>query len=256
MYGTSHDPYEAPPDEAQPGGEPVEALLHDINRAFPGAPVSMDEVALVHWGLLPSVPARGPHVELSKHSLVQDHRADGVEGLVTVIGVRYTTARQTAQQAVDLASAHLGGGSRECRTAETPLVGGDVGALAAVGHEVRRAWAEAADPDVTRLVHSYGSRVAEVLALLAEPGGRAPLSGECAVTAAEVRHAARREMAMTLPDVLVRRTEAGSAGHPGAEAASAAAAVMAGELGWSPQRTAAEVECLAAYYAPVRVPAG
>jgi len=48
-------------------------------------------------------------------------------------------------------------------------------------------------------------------------------------------------MAVRLDDVLRRRTDAGSAGHPGADAAAAAAAVMAGELGWTASRVDEEI---------------
>lgn len=251
MYGTSHDPYEAPPDEAQPPRAPVEALLRDINRAFPGAPVSMDEVALVHWGLLPSVPSSGAHVQLAKSSVLNDHRADGVDGLVTVIGVRYTTARQTAQDAVDLVARRLGGTAPGCRTATTPLHGGDFGEPAALAAPVRQAWPSASAGDVERLVRTYGSRITEVLPLMGEAGGATALSPSCPVTVAEIRHAVRHELALTLTDAIVRRTEAGSAGHPGGAAAASASQVMAGELGWGAARTAREVAALAEYYAPV-----
>ncbi len=251
MYGTSHDPFDAAADEARPGRAPVEALLHDVNRAFPGAPVSMDEVTLVHWGLLPSVPSSDPHVQLAKQSVVRDHRPEGVGGLVTVIGVRYTTARHTAEQAVDLALAQVGRTGPPCRTAATPLAGGEFEDAAALERRVRESWAEASPADAARLVRSYGSRVDEVLALLREPEGATRLSPTCPVTRAEVRHATRRELALTLCDALVRRTEAGSAGHPGPAAAAAAASVMAGELGWDATRAAREVSALAEYYAPV-----
>lgn len=251
MYGTSHDPYEAPPDEAQPPRAPVEALLRDVNRAFPGAPVSLDEVSLVHWGLLPSVPSSGPHVQLSKSSVVKDHRAEGVDGLVTAIGVRYTTARQTAQETVDLVARRLGGTAASCRTATTVLHGGDFSDAAALGAEVRQAWPAASAADVERLVRTYGSCVSELLLMLGEAGGATALSPSCSVTVAEIRHAVRRELALTLTDAVVRRTEVGSAGHPGRQAAAVASEVMAGELGWDAARTAREVAALAGYYAPV-----
>lgn len=251
MYGTSHDPFEAPPDAARPSPSPVESLLRDVNRAFPGAPVSMDEVSLVHWGLLPSVPSTGPHVQLSKHSVVRDHRAQGVNGLVTVIGVRYTTARQTAQDAVDLACRLLGRSASPCRTALTPLHGGDFADAAALHAQVRQAWPSASAGDVERLVRNYGSRVGDVLPLLGEVGGATTLSSSCRVTVAEIRHAVRRELALTLTDAVVRRTEAGSAGHPGRAAATMAGEVMAGELGWDGARIARETAALDDYYAPV-----
>jgi glycerol-3-phosphate dehydrogenase len=59
----------------------------------------------------------------------------------------------------------------------------------------------------------------------------------------------RREAAVTLADTLLRRTEAGTAGHPGRAAVDAAAALMAPELGWDAARTAAEVAAFDDVYA-------
>jgi glycerol-3-phosphate dehydrogenase len=51
-----------------------------------------------------------------------DHEAaDGVPGLVSVQGVKYTTARGVAEKVVDLVFRRLGRPSPECRTAITPL---------------------------------------------------------------------------------------------------------------------------------------
>jgi glycerol-3-phosphate dehydrogenase len=49
-------------------------------------------------------------------------------------------------------------------------------------------------------------------------------------------------MAVRLSDAVLRRTEAGSAGHPGAAALHAAAQVMGDELGWTPGDRTREVE--------------
>ena len=46
--------------------------------------------------------------KLLKTSQVRDHRTDGAPGLVSVLGVRYTTARDTAQRAIDLVFDVLG----------------------------------------------------------------------------------------------------------------------------------------------------
>ena len=51
----------------------------------------------------------------------------------------------------------------------------------------------------------------------------------------------RQEMAVKLSDAVLRRTEAGSAGHPGNDALHAAATLMAGELGWSQRRAEEEI---------------
>lgn len=59
---------------------------------------------------------------------------------------------------------------------------------------------------------------------------------------ARIREAVRDEMAMTLGDVVFRRTGLGEPPGPGREAVSAAARIAGAELGWDAGRRAAEIE--------------
>ena len=103
-----------------------------------------------------------------------------------------------------------------------------------------------------RLARSYGSYWTEVAALIASaPPLAAPLSSSCPITRAEVAHAVRVECAASLSDVLLRRTGAGAAGHPGATAVAAAADVLACELGWDATRVARDTAELDAVYPTV-----
>jgi len=102
---------------------------------------------------------------------------------------------------------------------------------------------------VRRLTITYGTTYTRVVQLLSEePALAAPLSSECPVTAGEIAYAARQESAVTLADALIRRTEAGSAGHPGATALGRASQVMAAESGWDESRTAAEMTAVNEFY--------
>jgi glycerol-3-phosphate dehydrogenase len=83
--------------------------------------------------------------------------------------------------------------------------------------------------------------------VLAIPDAR-PLSETTAVTGAEVRYAVREEMALDLASVTLRRTELGSAGHPGRTSLERAAAVMGEELRWSEGKKRAEVETVEEFY--------
>jgi len=67
-------------------------------------------------------------------------------------------------------------------------------------------------------------------------------------SAAEIVYAARREMALKLSDALIRRTSAGSAGHPGSDALERAAAIMARAHGWDTWRTQNEIAEVEAFY--------
>ena len=92
-----------------------------------------------------------------------DHAALGAPGLVSIHGVRYTTARHTAAEAVDAVFRVLGPCRSRRRAAPTtrPLWGG---AITRVADLRRRDAVDAGDPDVppdtlTRLVRTYGTRV-------------------------------------------------------------------------------------------------
>lgn len=104
MIGTWHDPYEGRPDAFQPGEEQVANMLRQINDAMPGADIRREEVLLVHRGFLPMAgvhPVSGD-VRLLKHYRILDHRADlKLDGLLSVVSVKYTTARDVAVKTVN-----------------------------------------------------------------------------------------------------------------------------------------------------------
>ena len=242
IVGTSHDPFRGQAGERFVTRGIVEQFLEKVGQAFPGAKLGLSDLSMVHRGLLPAA-GDGSHVSLRKTSVVQDHRRDGLHGLVSVLGVRYTTARDTAQAAVDTVFRVLDKTPPPCRTAETPLEGGGIEDIDRFIHRAL----EAAGPGVTertatRLARSYGTSYPALLQRFeAAPSDATELGTGCSVTAGEIRHAVQEEMAVRLSDAVLRRTEAGSAGHPGDDALLAAAEVMAEELDWSQERVDQEI---------------
>ena len=242
IVGTSHDRHEGGADALALDRRQIDAFLTAVVGAFPGLPLDLDDVRLVHRGLLPASP-RGDGVRLETRSAVVDHRVDGIRGLISVLGVRYTTARDTAERAVDLAADQLARPFGPCRTAVAPLVGGDMADFDDFLRDATAAESDAVSARTReRLARTYGTRYRRVVERLdSSSDDRDPLGATCPVTGGEVRHAVREEMAVKLGDALLRRTEAGSAGHPGDDAVSKAASIMAGELAWTRQRTEKEI---------------
>ena len=249
IVGTSHDRHDGDAGGLALDRGELDRFVAGARAAFPNLALAIGDVRLVHRGLLPASP-RGDGTRLATRSAVVDHRRDGVGGLVSMLGVRYTTARDTAERAIDLVTAQLARPVGPCRSASAPVAGGDLPDFDAFLREAVSAADEVLSaPDRERVARTYGTRQRGVLDLLrASPEDRSPLGAACAVTRGEVRHAVREEMAVRLSDALLRRTEAGSAGHPGDDALAAAAGVMAGELGWTPQRTAAEMDAVRRTY--------
>jgi glycerol-3-phosphate dehydrogenase len=122
LIGTWHAHYGGRAPLYQWDEQTIAACLAEVNAAYPGAHLTREDVRQVHMGYLPAEPSEGNAVRLVRKSLVLDHAArEGVEGLVSVVGVKYTTARHTAEEAVDLALHKLGRQFVACRTAQTPL---------------------------------------------------------------------------------------------------------------------------------------
>jgi glycerol-3-phosphate dehydrogenase len=68
------------------------------------------------------------------------------------------------------------------------------------------------------------------------------------VIGAELVWAVRHEMAITLADVVIRRTPIGALGYPGDAAIEKAASIVGAELSWSPERTLDEIAGVRALY--------
>jgi glycerol-3-phosphate dehydrogenase len=251
MLGTSHDAHEGPADQLRVSRWDLEAFLKDAREAFPHANLTISDVKLIHRGLLPMISGEGTRVRLMKESQVVDHTKHGLAGLISMFGVRYTTARYTAEQAVDAVFRSLGHQTPPpCRTAETPLQGGSIyhmdNFLKAV---VQRDVDGISGATLKRIASTYGTGYDRVLQMARDvPALGRPLGRECEVIGAEILYAARREMALKLGDALIRRTEAGAAGHPGADALERAAAIMARAHEWDEWRTRNEIAEVEAFF--------
>jgi glycerol-3-phosphate dehydrogenase len=234
IVGTSHAPYEGKPEELEATEEDISSLLASVNAVYPEARLERKDVRLVHRGLLPSVPSNGEGVTLLKSYRIEDHSDEGIEGLLSVVGVKYTTARDVAEKVVTRALARLGEKPVPSRSSSTPVVGGDFESFSELAKGVAP----------RHLAASYGSRFRDVLAI----GDNEPLSSSTSVLGSEIRHAVREEMAVDLSSVVLRRTELGSAGHPGRDALERAASIVAEELSWNDEKRRAEIDALEAFY--------
>ena len=252
LIGTSHSDVAAQPDDSSVSAVELEAFVAEINSAFPALQLSAAEVALVHRGVVPADADRHGVLGLMGHHRVHDHASDGVEGAISVVGVKYTTGRGVGEQVVNLVGRKLDGRARPCRTSTTRLPGADFDEVSALRRRAREATREWWPADIAdAIVSTHGTAWTELAAIArADPTLGDPLPGTL-VPAAALVYAVRGEMAMTLSDVLLRRTGLGSAGYPGDGVVNACAAVLQAACGWDTGRTAGEVRDLRAFYAPV-----
>ncbi|MFB3064950.1 MAG: FAD-dependent oxidoreductase [Planctomycetota bacterium] len=245
LIGTTYEPCSGRRDDLRIREADIAGFLDVINAAYPGAKLARNDVRWFYAGLYPlvGVPARTDRYQGSARYRLYDHaRLAGIDGLVTALGAKYTTARALAERCTDLVLRKLGREPEPCATATTPIYGGKFESMARLREDARSRRPEALQPDgLEELLRLYGGRYTEALEE-AQPADLAALGAARTTPRLVVRRAARHEMARRLGDVVFRRTGIGTIGDPGEEYLHACAAILAEELGWSDHQRERELE--------------
>ena len=232
------------PDEFQISEESIQGFINQINEAYPAAQLTREDVLFVHQGQLPCKgidPKTGEPAMLKQYQ-IRDFAKEGLPGLISVVGVKYTTARDVAQKTIDQVFKSWGRKSPASVSAKTPLYGGEITDFSAyLKREIAAKQSEGFAAETVRsLIYNYGSAYQEVLGYLKKLP-RPSLSDD-AVLKAQVLYAVDCEMAQTLSDVVFRRTELGSAGELNENSVQICAETMAEILNWSPTKVQQELQ--------------
>lgn len=120
VFGTTHAPDTDGPDSLEAQTADIAAFIQELNRAWPGLELSMDDVLYCYRGLTPAEDTQGGQSRSHKSRIIDHKREGGLDGMLSVIGVKWTTGRLVAERAVDLVVGKLGTGAAGC-TREAPL---------------------------------------------------------------------------------------------------------------------------------------
>ncbi len=237
LVGTFYNDYTGDPNDLTVSPDEVRGFIDEFNQAYPVAGLTYEDVRFTFMGLQPKAPGAGgaEPVASKRYRLIDHAQSEQLDGLVTVLGVKWTTARDVAEKAVTLATEKLGTPSTLCQTSTTLLYGAP---KTDPTNELHRANADrpdwAGEQLKTELFDAYGLAYGHILNLADhEPHLREPVSDNRTTVLAQIVYAVRHEMALTLVDVLFQRTDVGLRGWPGEPVLRRFTDVMAKELGWS-----------------------
>ncbi len=247
LIGVWHVIFDRSPDEVTATEEELQGFIDEVNEAYPSFDLRLGDVSMILTGLTlfgDEGKTTASTMSFGKRTRLIDHTKEhNIEGLVTLIGVRATTARGMAEKAIDLCLAKLGKTRRFSKTATTPIYGGQIDCFEDFLAEAVKQRSSTLEPKVMRaLGHNYGSQYPMVLKYAEENPTWLGTVGDSTVLKAEIVHAVREEMAQKLGDVLFRRTDLGAGGDPGEESIKTCAGLMAKELGWEEARVQTELE--------------
>lgn len=244
LIGVWHTLFPDFPDGAQVRPEEIETWIAELNSVYPALQLSSSEVSFANCGLVPfGETATETELSFGKESRLIDHRvAHGVGGLVSLVGIRFTTARADAARALEMLLRQLPRAPRGVDTARLPLAGGEIDDFGAFEAQALRTKPASVDSASMRaLLRNHGARYAQVLRSEDPHQDIGACIPDTTTLFAEIRHATEHEMAVKLDDVVMRRTELAAGSHPGRRALEAAAMEMAQQLRWSDNRMREEL---------------
>lgn len=244
LVGVWHRLFAGLPDTALVQPEEIDSWIAELNAVHPALQLSAAEVSFASCGLVPFGDTATPtELSFGKESRVIDHQAaHGVSGLVSLVGIRFTTARADAARALELLLRQLPRARPDVATSRLRVPGGDIEDFAAFQSQALRAKPAGLDPlSLCALLRNHGTKYGEVLRC-GDPGAdMAANIPDTTTLLAEIRYAIEREMAVKLDDVVMRRTDMAAGSHPGRRALQAAALEMARHLKWPADRMHEEI---------------
>jgi glycerol-3-phosphate dehydrogenase len=243
MLGSTDIRYDGALDRVEASDAEVDYLLSEANALFRGVNLTPDDVRYSYAGIRP-LPrtAKGSAGAITRRHMIKDH-APSLRGLWSVIGGKLTTHRSLAEEFVDKALRALGRDSKS-RTDSVPLPGAAGVAFGTYRQSIVRPAAQlgVGDRSAYRLVDLYGTRAEEILALIpSAPALATVVDSYSGAIAAEAAFAVQEEMALSLADILLRRTMIAYGPHAGIGPDERILEVAGKELGWTKPRQLKEL---------------
>src|SRR5579863_5462096 len=239
LVGTTEVADTGDPAKIVPSAEEINYLLRSVAQLFPKAKISAQSVKHAFAGIrpLPYSPDNRPSAVTRKHFL-HDHTEDGASHMFSVVGGKLTTAASLARECarkIGLNAGEPDAMAIRSGPALDPLLDDQVLEIARIG---------AVSEETARgMVEWHGKRAADIARMaLVSAELRAPICPHTSHVVAEVAEAYRRECAVTLGDVLLRRVPV-ALGACWSESCSREAALRIGAvLGWNEHTLGANLE--------------
>jgi glycerol-3-phosphate dehydrogenase len=239
LVGTTEVADSADPSKTIPSGEEISYLVKSVAQLFPKAKISAQTAKHAFAGVrpLPYSPDSRPSAVTRKH-ILHDHSDDGASHMLSIIGGKLTTAALLAREcahkiglpAAEPATIAVGPGP-----ALDPLLDEAVLEIARIG--------AVSEESARGMLEWHGKRAADIArTALVSAELRAPICPHTSHVIAEVVEAYRREYAVSLGDVLLRRVPV-ALGACWSESCSREAALRIGAvLGWNEHAIGANLE--------------
>ncbi|RUM41552.1 MAG: hypothetical protein DSY80_08615, partial [Desulfocapsa sp.] len=252
LIGTTNVPLKEKLDNIRVTATDIDDFLEDINETLPSVQLTTSDVHYAFTGVYPIIARKikpDTYQGTGEFQIIDHEIQDGIKGILTALGAKFTTARKVAQQAVDQVVAKLNRADPGCHTAEIRLVEGNI-------PDIRKFTSLCLDKyspllpehSIRHLVSNYGRKIEQLVEQGRAEQRLVQLTPERETLEIEVEYAVRHEMAHTLEDVIFRRTGLGTIGYPGEKAMMRCVQLMTEVLHWDDVEIQDQLAAVKAHY--------
>ncbi|RLD49940.1 MAG: glycerol-3-phosphate dehydrogenase [Bacteroidetes bacterium] len=249
LIGTTDKEYNGAPDNYKVSKQSLYEIIDAVNNNY-GKKISYDDIIHAYGGLRPLVDdqTEGSY-NTSRRYEVLDNAAEGIEGLITVEGGKYTTSRGLAYHVTELIQKKINKKLNKSFSYKLYLAGCEIKDMKEF---LRRQHLQYDDffgfDTVEYISRNYGTQSHTVFQIAQENSEYADVVSHDGELLSEVVYAIKHESAMTLKDILLRRTGIGTLGKPKEEILQKVIKIASEMLNWNEDRKQEEYNSIIELY--------
>ena len=237
LIGTTDKDYKGNPDDYKVSKKSILELIETVNTNYGNIELKYNDILFAYGGLRPLAECQDKDsYESSRKYEIFDNANEGLDGLLTVEGGKYTTSRQLADNVMKIIERKLERNRSKSVSDNQFLVSCEIENMNNFLDNIKAKYTDFKQNTIDYLGKNYGTECYNIFDIARENNEYKEVVNSDGEILAEVVYAVRNEMAISLSDILLRRTGIGTLGHPGKEIIEKVAKLTKTLLNWDDDR--------------------
>ncbi|MBU8893293.1 MAG: glycerol-3-phosphate dehydrogenase/oxidase [Bacteroidales bacterium] len=243
IIGTTDKEYNGTPDDYKVSKQSIQELLDEFNENYDVKKLKYEDVQFAYGGMRPLVDdqTEGSY-ESSRKYEIYDNAKEGLNGLLTVEGGKYTTSRKLADNVMKKVSKKLKRNLGKSITHKKYLVDSDIKNMESFIKQLVLRYPQFSEATINYVGRNYGLQCHTIFRLALHDKSLMEVLSEDGEILAEVVYVIKKEMTYTLSDIFFRRTGIGTLGYPGDETFNKVVKIAKEYLNWNDIKTQEEID--------------
>ncbi|MFO7842192.1 MAG: glycerol-3-phosphate dehydrogenase/oxidase [Bacteroidales bacterium] len=243
LIGTTDKEYKGNPDDYKITKESIRELIDEMNENYGIKKLNYEDVLFAYGGLRPLVDNQTEaSYESSRKYEITDHKKEGLDGLITVEGGKYTTSRNLAVHLVNKITKKLHKKVAKSISKKNYLVNSDIKNMESFIKQLALRYPSFSEATINYVGRNYGLQCHTIFRLALHDKSLARVLTQDGEILAEVVYVIKKELAFSLADIFFRRTGIGTLGYPGDETFTKVVETAKDYLNWDDNKTKEEVD--------------